>query len=201
MTSIPKQVTKLAARAQALREGTESYFSVNCLTGLKSLCREPQTAARFVLYLTERTQNKMNAAARSRYVSEADWVHYKALVAEAIAGMSSYLEAPNTDNLSVLRDVLSRIAKIQSEYERQEWGPVRIVYSQDLLVVENALRCAVSRNEAPFWAYHTARQYAERYDPHYGVGPIPTSASLLEDIVRFWTEHQIHQAPFEAQDE
>jgi hypothetical protein len=198
MTSIPKQVTKMAARAQALREGTESYFSVNCLTGLKSLCREFQTAARFVLYLAKRTQDKMNAAARSRYISEADWADCKALVAEAIAGMSSYLEVPNTDNLSVLRDVLFRIAEMQNEYERQEWGPVRIVYSQDLLVVENALRCVVSRNEAPFWAYHTARQYAERYDPHYGAGLIPTSASMLEDIVRFWTEHQIHQDPSEA---
>jgi hypothetical protein len=191
MTQIPKQVTKLAARARALREGTETFFFVNCLTGLKSLCRDPQTAARFVLYLAEQTQEKMNTAVRSRYISEADWARYQALVAEAIAGMRDYLEAPNTDNLSVLRDVLFRSIKMQDEYERQKYGPVRIVHSRDLLVVENALRCIVSSDEAPYWAYQAARWYAERYDPHYGTGLIPASAPLLEDMVRFWIEHQM----------
>jgi hypothetical protein len=201
MTRIPKQVTKLATRAQALREGTETFFFVNCLTGLKSLCRDPQIAARFVLYLAERTQEKMNTAARSKYISEADWTHYKALVAEAIAGMRNYLEVPNTDNLSILRDVLFRSIKMQDEYERQRCGPVRIIHSRDLLVVENVLRCIVSSDDAPYWAYQTARWYAQRYDPHYGTGLVPASAPLLEDIVRFWTEHQVHKGASEVNDE
>ena len=202
MNPIPKQITRLAARARALREGTETYFFVNCLTGLKSLCRDHQVAARFVLYLAERTQEKMNAdskhptAARSDYSSEANWAYYKAFVAEAIAAMRGYLEMPSAANgdrggrTSALRDILFRITEVQNEYERQRWGPVRLIYSRDLLVVENALRCFVSPDEASYWAYHTARQYAERYDPHYGTGLIPASAPLLEDIVQFWHSDQ-----------
>ncbi len=193
MNSIPKQITKLATKAQALREGTDTYFSVNCLTGLKSLCCDAHVAAHFVLYLAEQTQEKMNIAARSEYISEVDWAHYKALVAEAIAAMRSYLEVPSAANLSALRDVLLKITEVQDEYERQRWGPVRLIHSRDLLVVEDALRCFVSPDEAPYWAYHTARQYAERYDPHYGTGLIPASTPLLEDIAQFWHSDQAHR--------
>lgn len=48
-----KQIERLAAIAQALREGTEAYFPITCLTSLKGLCRDPQTANHFVLYLIE----------------------------------------------------------------------------------------------------------------------------------------------------
>ena len=57
-------------------------------------------------------------------------------------------------------------------------GLVRLIHSRDLLVVEKALRCFVSPDEASYWVYHTARQYAERYGPHYGTGFIPSSAPL-----------------------
>lgn len=196
MKSIPKQIVKLAARAQALREGTETHFFVNCLTGLKSLCRDPQVAARFVLYLAERTQEKMGGGVPSEYISEADWAHYEVLVAKAIDAMRIYLEAPDAvagdhrGRTSALRDILSKITTAQNEYERQRWGPVRLIRSRDLLVVENALRCFVSPDETSYWAYHTARQYAERYDPHYGTGLIPASAPFLEDIVQFWHSDQ-----------
>ena len=43
--------------------------------------------------------------------------------------------------------------------------------------------------EVPYWAYQTARHYAEQYDPRYGDGLIPASAPLLEDIVQFWKEY------------
>jgi hypothetical protein len=79
-----------------------------------------------------------------------DWAHYKALAAEAVAGMRSYLKASADDRLSALRDILFRIAQVQNEHEKQEWGSVRVIYSQDLLVVENALCCVVSSHEAPF---------------------------------------------------
>ena len=118
MNPIPKQVTRLVARARALREGTETYFFVNCLTGLKSLCRDHQVAARFVLYLAERTQEKMNAdnkhptAARSDYSSEANWAHYKAFVAKAVDAMRGYPEMPSAAN----GDVATWVALVRSGY-------------------------------------------------------------------------------------
>jgi hypothetical protein len=43
--------------------------------------------------------------------------------------------------------------------------------------------------EAGYWAYHAARDYAERYDPHYGTGLIPESAPMVKAIVGFWCEY------------
>ena len=39
------QVRKLAEMATALRDKTSTYFSITRLTSLKSLCKEPTTAA------------------------------------------------------------------------------------------------------------------------------------------------------------
>ncbi|MCP4540482.1 MAG: hypothetical protein GY832_25370 [Chloroflexi bacterium] len=199
MKPIPKQIIKLSGRAQALREGTETYFSITCPTGLKSLCRDPQVAARFVLYLVERTQEKMSGGVLSEYIDEANWAHYEVLIAKVIDAMKSYLEAPDAvdgdhrDRTSALRDILSQVIKVQNEYKRQKWGPVRLIRSWDLLVVEKALRCFVSPDDASCWAYHAARRYAERYNPHFGTGLIPASAPLLEDIVQFWHSGQIYR--------
>ena len=52
-----------------------------------------------------------------------------------------------------------------------------------LLLIDDALRCFVEEWNAPFWAYQTARQHAERYDSRYGTGLIPTSADAVQDIV------------------
>ena len=65
-----------------------------------------------------------------------------------------------------------------------------MIRNRDLLVVEDALRVLVSGPEmAPIWAYQAARDYAERYDPRYGTGLIPSSAPLMEDIARFWRDY------------
>ena len=185
-----KQTRKLAAIAQALREGTETYFPITCLTSLESLCRDSQVANHFVLYLIEQTREKISTSARPKHVSEADWTQDEALTAEAVAGIRDYLEMPNTENLTALRDLLFRITETQNVHRRQGWNIIRVIRSQDLLVVENGLQCIVSPDMAPYWAYHTARQYTERYDPRYSTGLIPTSAPFLEDIVCFWIEHQ-----------
>jgi hypothetical protein len=186
LKEIRRKVAKLAAMAQALRGGSETYFSITRLTSLKSLCQEHEIANRFVFYLAERTREKINTDSRPRYISEADWTQYKRLIAEAIAGLRNYLEAPTAEHLSALRDILFRIAAEQNECRKQGWNTVRLIYSTDLLVVEYALRCVIYADMAPYWAYQTARQYAERYDAHYGTGLIPASAPMLEDIVQFW---------------
>ena len=60
-----------------------------------------------------------------------------------------------------------------------------------VLIIENSLRCVLSWTveEAGYWAYHAARDYAERYDPHYGTGLIPESAPMVKAIVGFWCEY------------
>ena len=57
----PRQVRRLIETATALRAGTSTYFAITRLTSIKSLCKQPEVAARFVCYLAERTLERMQA--------------------------------------------------------------------------------------------------------------------------------------------
>jgi repressor LexA len=41
-------------------------------------------------------------------------------------------------------------------------------------------------SESPYWAYQTARHYAERSSSRYAHGLIPDSAPLVQDIADYW---------------
>jgi hypothetical protein len=88
--------------------------------------------------------------------------------------------------------LLSEIRRLQDTYENQRWGPVRIVASSETLVVEHALRCFLSSTEVPYWAYHLAREYAERYDANFGTGLIPESAPMVEEIAEFLRNYHLN---------
>jgi hypothetical protein len=192
MTSrnIPKgdkaRIDKLAVVARVLSEGGERYFSITKLTSLKSLCKEPETANQFVFFLAQRTQTKMETTPRSDYVSVFDWNLYQTLVTEAVTAMSHYLKDPGSQNLQALQKLQSRISRTQNEYRQVGWNTVRTVHSREVLLVEYALECMISPEMAPDYVYRVGREYTERYDPSYGTGLIPASASMLEDIVQFW---------------
>jgi hypothetical protein len=180
------RVAKLAAAAQALRDGSETYFSTTKLTSLKSLCKEPETANYFVFYLAQRTQAKMGAAPRPDYTSEADWNLYQSLITLAISVLGTYLENPTTENKMALQQLRNQAQGIQNEQHRVGWNTIRTIYSTEVLIIEYALQCMLSPQLAPDYAYRAGRHYAERYEPRYGTGLIPSSGPMLADIVQFW---------------
>src|SRR5262249_54465630 len=84
-------------------------------------------------------------------------------------------------------------------YRNIPYGVVREVQNWRVLLIEKAMQCALAYDDyvAAYWAYHVARDYAEKYDPHYGTGLIPESAPLLKDIVDFWCHHYFGQSAAE----
>ena len=168
-----RRINKLADAARALQEGCKTYLSVTRLTSLKSLCRDPQVARRFALYLTNLTLDKMDASCPER-IDKEDWAKYRALIAQAVAGIQDNLEASRKEIVSALGDILSQITRVQNEHQRVGWNVLRRIISRHVLVAEYALHCFIyPPDTVPYWAYQTARQYAERYDPPYGTGLIP----------------------------
>src|SRR3972149_9645294 len=179
------QIRKLIETATALRNKTDTYFSITRLTSLKSLCKEPAVAAQFVFYLSECTLARVQDAPCPKYTKPADWLHYQTLIAEAVAVMKRYLRRPTEKNLSALRQMRMKVEPVQTYTGREIWGhPIRSIHSREVLVIEDALRCMIEPEVAPFWAYQTARDYTEEYNPRYGTGLIPESVSLLEDLLR-----------------
>ncbi len=184
---VQPQVRRLIETATALRAGTSTYFAIMRLTSVKSLCREPEAAARFVFHLAERTFEMMQAQPCPSYTDPADWTRYQALVAEAVAVMRDYLQALSEANRGPLWTVLRKAEAVQTYCGEQVWGhPLRTIHSTEVLVIEDALLSLTQPRAAVYSAYQTAKDYAERYDPRYGTGLIPESLPLLDDIIAFW---------------
>ena len=87
--------------------------------------------------------------------------------------------------------VESSTRPIQDRYEQQTWGPVRIIDSTEVLLIEYALSCLLQPTASADWGYRLARQYAERYNSRYGTGLIPESAPMVEDIADFWCQYHL----------
>jgi hypothetical protein len=180
--NLAAKIQKLAQVAQELRKGSD--FSVTRLTVVKSLCEDSEAANRFALHLARLTHQKMKRGNQKL-------LQYRTLAARAISLMEDYLKRQTTSKASSLREILREIAKEQNEYQKVGWQMVRLIKSQELLLIEFALHCVLSRWESGHWGYQIARVYAERYSSKYGGGLIPKSAPMMEDIADFWCRRHL----------
>lgn len=183
-SAIVKKIQTLAQIADDLRQGRD--YSITRFTMLKSLCSDPEAIAQFALHLAKKTQKAMKARGCPRYTAPKAWQQYLRIVAKAVRGMTQYLKGRTKQGESSLQELLSEIRDVQNEYERQQWGPVRIIHSREVLVLETALESVLNPWASSDLGYLLARRYAERYNSRYGTGLIPESAPMVEDIAEFW---------------
>jgi hypothetical protein len=184
--ALASRVKKLDQIAAELRQGV--CFNITRLTLLKRLCAEPATAARFALYLAERTRERMFQKELPSHLDSERWEDFKALVSTGAEAMQHYLDEPTPEALSALRAARSALEASQNQYQHQEWGPVRLIESREAVLVEDAIACLLFPYQSADWGYRLAREHAERYDPRYGTGLIPQSAPAVEEIAAFWRE-------------
>jgi len=185
---IPK-IRQLATIATELREGAS--FNITRLTTLKSLCEDATAAARFAVHLAQLTSRKMQEKACPSHLDPEKWAHYKQVVETALRAMQRYVEQPTPQTTNPLWALQSQVRALQDRYEQQAWGPVRIIHSTEVLLIEYALSCLLQPTASADWGYRLARQYAERYDSRYGTGLIPESAPMVEDIADFWCQYHL----------
>ena len=187
---VPK-IRQLATIARELREGAS--FNITRLTTLKSLCEDVTAAARFAVHLAQLTSRRMQEKACPFHLDPQQWEYYKQVVDVAIRQMQRYIEQPTQEAADLMRAWLSDVRAIQNTYRNQGWGPVRIIHSTEVLLIEYALSCLLQPTASADWGYRIARQYAERYNSRYGTGLIPESASMVEDIADFWCQYHMRK--------
>jgi hypothetical protein len=76
------KIRTLAQIAEELRGG--AVFSITRLTTVKSLCEDPEAAARFVVHLAVLTQAKMSRRDCPDRLDSVQWTHFQELAANAI---------------------------------------------------------------------------------------------------------------------
>jgi len=187
-----KKIQKLAQIAAELRQG--EHFRITRLTMLKSLCSDEEAAMEFALHIAKKTQQAMKTKKRPSHIKLEEWERYQRLIGSDVRRMRKHLREGTTEAEDPLRELLSEIRGVQNQYEHQQWGPVRIVQSMELLVVETALECILRPWASSDLGYRLARQYTERYNSRYGTGLLPESAPMMEDIVEFWGRHFLGRA-------
>ncbi len=172
-----KVCDRLSQLAPELKRGES--FSVTRLTCLKTVCANHKVAASFARYLVNlaggpsRMQGRISPQER-RLLSLS-----RKMLAVHRPTRRRAIESP-------LWDLLRQLEEFQNEYKKSRWGPVRLIKSKRLLVVEEALRCILSPHEAAFWAYQAAKDYAERFDSRSPFGLVRASAPAIMDMARFW---------------
>ena len=188
-SKVAPKIRRLAQMAAALRQG--EHFEVTRLITLKSLCADAQAAAHFALYLAKLTNRKMRENACPSHLDPEKWDAYKELVAKVLGHMDAYVEEPSEEASRAVWAVQSDVREVQNTYRNQAWGPVRMIHSTEVLLIEYALLCLLQPHASADWGYRLARGYAERYNSRYGTGLIPESAPMVEDIAEFWCQYHL----------
>ena len=176
---IVKKVKKLSEIAEALRQG-ERYPGTR-LTIIKSLCQEPDAAAAFAWFLAQRIQSKMRQQKCPKT--------FRQLVDRAVKELRPYSPDPTEERKARLSSLCQDMKAEQNEYKKTCWNIAQLLKSRNLDVVEQCLRSVLRTDEAPYWVYHAARDFAMRYDAQYWSGLMPSSAPMVEEIVEFWCNY------------
>jgi len=183
------KLKKLSAIADGLQNGED--YPITRLTTLKSLCADLKCAARFALHLSKLTATQAARCARPQHLEATAWRTHRALISQSVEQLERYVQRATPAKKKLLSDLLAEAKDVNNEYKPSRWGAIRVIQNRQVLIIENSLRCVLSWgvDEAGYWAYQAARNYAERYDPHYGTGLLPESAPLVKAIVRFWYDY------------
>jgi len=78
-----------------------------------------------------------------------------------------------------------RARKFQNEFQKQQWGPVRIIHCWPLLLVEEGLALHAGLDRHPSDGYKLAADWAQHYDGHHGNGLNGPSRAKLQKLRRF----------------
>jgi hypothetical protein len=179
-----QRIRRLAGLPDEIRQ--RRFVSITRLTVLKSLCREPDIAHRFVAHLARRTFDAMEQPKSAQPTATAST--HREMMVQALEGMGAWLRSPDEKCRRTLSALHGRMRDEQNEHRNIPYGAVRLITDANLLLFEYTLSCILAhRQEVGTWAYQTARQYAERYTPSEGTGLISSSIPFVKDIVDFWT--------------
>ena len=182
-----RRIKKLEDALHALKEGQEKYFFITKLTSIKTLCKAPDIANQFALYLSELTLKKVDSSPCPEYTDPKDWEKYKKIIKRSVELMNKFIKDPIEKNLSSLRVLLDKVQSIQNKTRSGPYGTIiRTINSKDVLVIEDSIHCMLYTDNTPYWTYKLARDYTEKYNSSYGTGLIPESIPMLEDIISFF---------------
>lgn len=169
-TSVPEQLLKIIDEIDE-----HGQANLTRLTVLKKWFAHPTRLSAFALWVAGRAvsrRGKTSGAAATLFLEA------RAL----LAGLDPI--TPQLDRQAAGR-LHDHLRDYQNEYKNQKWGPVRIVYNRNLLLVEEALSIYLWHVQSPSNGYRLAADYCRHYDPRYGESLNGPGRTKIAEIVRF----------------
>jgi hypothetical protein len=169
-TDIPEKLLKISDEIAA-----QGNVNLTRLTVLKKWFNRPARLAAFAIWVAARANSRKGKTAGP--------------AAELFKEGRTLLSkgnpyAPQVDR-EAAQQLHGRLRDFQSEYQNQQWGPVRVVHNWNLLLVEQGLEVHLWHSDSPTHGYKLAADYCQHYDPQYGNGLNGPSRAKVEEIVRF----------------
>jgi hypothetical protein len=172
-TAVPEKILKIIDDIE-----TRGNAPLTRLTVLKKWFEQPGRLSAFGLWIARRASGR-----KGKTKGEAGTLldETRTLLGTASTRESLFQQIDRKAAMS-LHD---RARAFHSEFQNQQWGPVRVIHCWPLLLVEEglALHAGICRN--PGDGYKLAADWAQNYDSRYGNGLNGPSRGKLHELVRF----------------
>lgn len=172
-TAVPERILAIIDQIDA-----DGNAPLTRLTVLKKWFERPRRLSMFGLWVARRA-----AGRKGKTKGE-----HGALLQEAskLLGPASTRESFFVEpERRATQDLYDRARASQAEFEKQAWGPVRVVTCWPLLLVEQGLAIYLWHADSPSHGYKLAADWAQNHDSRYGNGLNGPSRGKLDELVRF----------------
>jgi hypothetical protein len=163
----------------------EGFAELVRLSVLKKWFDKPGRLTAFALWIAE--QATTGEAPRSE--SEASLLaQVRALLAD--------LPARGDLNPRAMRELHERLKAFQPDYMNLKWGPVRLIKSRALMLIEEALTICLRHPDDPRYGYKLAAYYCEHYNSRYGKNLNGPSRDRVQEIAEFVSGREADEIAF-----
>ena len=170
-TSIPERLLKIGDDIQ--ESGSASLTRLTVLK--KWFDKNPKRFRSFAIFIANRASTR-----KGKITGEAAELFRDArLLLKSVDIVAPNLSKQEAENLH------RRLVSFQNEYQKQNWGMVRVIKNRNLFLVEEGLQLFLLGVDNSFDGYHLAAKYCENYDSKYGNSLNGPSITKINEIVRF----------------
>lgn len=155
---------------------THGSASLTRLTVLKKWFEPPGRLPAFGLWIATHAAGRKGKAAAGALLNEA-----RVLLGTTVT-REGFQRAVAQGAARRLHD---RVRDFQRKFQRQPWGPVRIIHCWPLLLVEQGLALYLVQAASPTEGYKLAADYCQHYDSRFGNSLNGPSATRIKEMARF----------------
>jgi len=181
------KIKKLEEVLAKLKSGEERYCVITKLSSIKSLCLNETIRQHYCWYLFDCAKRELESKRIPAYEQTLNEQFIFNLVHDITQVMADMQEGKEVGD--ALHHYQSQLAHYQSDCKKVKWTTVRLINSNDLLIIEYLIDCLLGVDDyAQKLAYQATRAYVEKYDSSAGTGLIAKSIPMLEDVLGFWRQ-------------